>query len=295
MKRGRSLNSAAIFPIVFFVVFAGFPQHSHARNLVERRGYSLQSGNAQPQWETGDRSIWSDITTSVGCVGHVITSPLRWDGGDWTNAGVTTAGVAGSFLLDDEVRSLVARNHTTFSDNVADVGNTYASFQYVGPPAVVLYFSGAALHNKWMRDTGQMLIEAVVTTGAIEVPVGITVGRARPLLNEGSSAFKLFGGTNSNRASFFSGHSMIAFSFSTILSHQINNPWATAGLYALAVLGPYARVYKDKHWFSDTALGAVLGIAVGNSIWQFHHGPATEHCSLSIAPINGGLSLIWQF
>ncbi len=95
-------------------------------------------------------------------------------------------------------------------------------------------------------------------------------------------------------ASFFSGHSMIAFSFSTILSRQIDNTWASIGLYTLAALGPFARLYKDKHWFSDNVLGSVLGVFVGNSIWNWHHNNS-ETADVKIIPLPNSLSVVWVF
>ena len=41
---------------------------------------------------------------------------------------------------------------------------------------------------------------------------------------------------------------------------------STAGLYALAGVTAWSRVYHDNHWFSDTFLGAALGTSVGLAV-----------------------------
>lgn len=236
---------------------------------------------------------------SAGCIGSVLTSPLRWNGRDAAWAGGLALSAGGSFLLDDEVRSLALRNQSQFNDDVVvPVGHLYATVLYVGPSALVMYLAGRAFDDPWVHDTGQMLVESVITIGIVQVPLSIAVGRARPFFNEGNTSFKAFAGTNDDRASFFSGHSMVAFSFSTILSHQIGNTWASIGLYALAALGPYARLYKDKHWFSDTFPGCALGVFAGNSIWEWHQQHKQERGTESgfkILPSPAGVSVVWTF
>ena len=242
-------------------------------------------------------SLSDDVSSTIKCIGNVLTSPLHWDGSDGIIAGGVILGVAGSFLLDDEVRNLVQRNKSSFNEDVlVKIGHPYATVLYVGPAALLVYISGAAFENQWIRKTGQMLVESVITTGIIQLPLSITVGRARPFFNEGNTSFKLFAGTNDNRASFFSGHSMIAFSLSTILARQIDNLWATIGLYSLAALGPFARLYKDKHWFSDTVLGSVLGIFIGQSILKWHNeNDNMDGTNIMITPLRDGLSFTWLF
>ena len=262
------------------------PSDRHADSL-----FALQSGRRLGVQRS---SLSDDLSTSVACVGNVLTTPLRWSGKDALVAGSVVLGTAGAFLLDDEARDLSLRNHSAFAEDVlVEVGHTFSTVLYMGPSALALYFSGVALENQWMRETGQMLTEAVITAGIVQMPVSITVGRARPFFNEGNTSFRAFAGSNDDRASFFSGHSMIAFSFATILSKQIDNTWATIGLYTLATLGPYARLYKDRHWLSDTVLGSALGVFVGNSVWNWHKSESHSSADVRIIPSLNGVSLVW--
>ena len=289
------------FLTLFLLLFSAFGIAQNKTSSYNRLqpAYKLKlSGEHQGILNLNNHySLSEDISTSVKCIGNVLTTPLRWNGKDAIIAGGFVLGTAGSFLLDDEVRDLVQRNKSKLNtDLLVNAGHYYSTVLYVGPAAVLFYFSGAAFNNSWIRKTGQMLIEAVVITGIIQVPLSITIGRARPFFNEGNNSFKLFAGTDDNRASFFSGHSMIVFSFSTILSNQINNTWASAGLYTLAALGPFARLYKDKHWFSDTVLGSALGFFVGRSILKWHNENENDSESdLSIIPFGNRISLLWNF
>jgi membrane-associated phospholipid phosphatase len=242
-------------------------------------------------------SFSDDISSSVHCIGDVLTAPLQWGSNDLIMSGIVITGVAGSFLLDDEIRNLVLKNKSSFNENVLErTGHLYSTVLYVGPAALIFYLSGAVFEDRWVRTTGQMLVEAVIITGIVQIPVGITTGRARPFFNEGNNSFKLFAGTDDNRASFFSGHSMIAFSFSTILAGQIDNTWASIGLYTLASLGPFSRLYKDKHWFSDSILGSALGVFAGKSILNWHRkNDDISGEEFNIIPLPGGVSITWKF
>lgn len=269
----------------------------HGRNTVSLPEHEESPDSLSSQSENRyEPSVSDDILNSAQCVGFVLSSPLRWSGTDALLAGGITLGFGAGVLLDDEVRSLVLRNHSTFNDDgIVPLGNTYATVFYAGPSALALYLSGAALKNQWMRETGQMLLEGVATIGILQVPLSIATGRARPLLNEGNTSFKLFGGADEDRASFFSGHSMVAFTFSTILARQIDNPWVSAGLYTIATLGPFARLYKDKHWFSDVCVGSMLGVLVGNSICDWHQGGGATGSDIGMYPGGQGLVFVWKF
>lgn len=244
---------------------------------------------------TASPSVGDDIMESGRSLGHLLTSPLRWDGNDLLTAGVFFGGLGGSALLDDEARDLVLRNRSRLNDALEPIGNGYATVLYMAPSALLLYISGAAFGSPWLRETGQMLIETSIAIGILQVPLSITLGRARPFLNEGNASFKLFAGKNDDRASFFSGHSMVSFGFSTILAHQIDNPWATVGLYTLAAMGPLARMYIDKHWLSDTFFGALMGVFVGNSIHSWHYPEEGGGSSFLLLPTLNGVSLTMRF
>jgi membrane-associated phospholipid phosphatase len=57
-----------------------------------------------------------------------------------------------------------------------------------------------------------------------------------------------------------SGHTTIAFALATALSDDIKRTWASAGLYTLATGVGWARLNDNRHWLSDVAAGAALGI-----------------------------------
>jgi len=66
--------------------------------------------------------------------------------------------------------------------------------------------------------------------------------------------------------SFPSGHTIAAFTTSSVLAATIKNTYASIALYSLAGLTAYQRIYSNNHWFSDTVLAAIIGTVVGNAL-----------------------------
>ncbi len=66
----------------------------------------------------------------------------------------------------------------------------------------------------------------------------------------------------SDRRSFPSGHSAVAFSGATVLHHEFGHvsPWLSVGGYAVATLTAVDRVRRDRHHWHDVAAGAGIGI-----------------------------------
>jgi membrane-associated phospholipid phosphatase len=53
----------------------------------------------------------------------------------------------------------------------------------------------------------------------------------------------------------------MAFALATSLADDIDRPWAAVGLYTAAGAVGWSRIHDNRHWLSDVAAGAVLGIA----------------------------------
>ena len=96
-----------------------------------------------------------------------------------------------------------------------------------------------------------------------------------------------------------SGHTTAAFALATSLSDDIHRPWASVGLYTLAVGTGAARVIRNAHWISDVAAGAVLGITSArlvNGRWRLFGlrppaillGPDRAGFQWDLGPLRGG-------
>jgi membrane-associated phospholipid phosphatase len=84
----------------------------------------------------------------------------------------------------------------------------------------------------------------------------------------------------------------VAFALATALSDDIHRTWASLGLYSLATGVGWSRLNDNKHWVSDVAGGALVGITSAklvNGHWRvFHLHPP----QILIGPRHAGIA--WQ-
>jgi len=214
---------------------------------------------------TGD-ILDSDGTGFADDFGEVFSFPVNFDGSDWLLTGAVIGGAVVSALwIDEPLKERVTSRRTPFLDGLSSLGDVYGRFRtgyYLG---AALYLGGLAADDEWTRLTGRAVIEAhtfsLLVTGALKA----VAGRSRPYTGDGNMRFNWFEDEN-RRWSFPSGHTTAAFAISSVLSRRIDNPWATAGLYALSCVTMFNRLYDDKHWLSDTIIGAAVGTAVGLAV-----------------------------
>ena len=102
-----------------------------------------------------------------------------------------------------------------------------------------------------------------------------TFGRLRPSQVEEPYEWRPFSGADA----FPSGHTTMAFALATSLANEIRRPWATVGLMVVAAGTGWSRLNDNKHWVSDVAAGATLGVTSAQLIdgrWTvFHLRPPT--------------------
>jgi hypothetical protein len=78
--------------------------------------------------------------------------------------------------------------------------------------------------------------------------------------------------------SFPSGHTSWAFAASTLIVREMHEPsddsfhLVDGLIYLPAAYAAWERVATEKHWASDVAVGAFLGVFVTNWIWDAHYG-----------------------
>ncbi len=235
-----------------------------------------------------DESVFTnDVKTVFQTAGTIFTAPFHFEKKEWIETGVIVAGTALLFTVDNSARPLVQHNQSQFGDNVFAVGRQYGRELYGLSLSGGLYLGGLAFRNHDVRETGMMLFESIVFAGVTTNIIKVLAGRSRPYMNEGTVKFHGFEFDN-DFESLPSGHTTVAFAVSSVLSSQINNTWASVGLYSFATLTAFSRVYHDEHWISDTFLGAVIGNVVGKTVVNLHKRE-DKQTSLLITPSVNGL------
>jgi membrane-associated phospholipid phosphatase len=108
-----------------------------------------------------------------------------------------------------------------------------------------------------------------------------TVGRSRPFMTNGKDPddFHLGKGFSSGDwTSFPSGHTSTAFAAAAAVTNETTRWWPHSTwivgplMYGGATAVGLSRMYHNKHWASDVALGAAIGTFSGRKVVQYQHG-----------------------
>ena len=185
----------------------------------------------------------------------------------WYEALAVAGAISTTFLVDEPLQRYLQRHRSNTSNDIA------SGFRHMGQPEVYATVSlgliggGLIAHRPNLARAGGRLATSIVLTAAEFETIKRITGRARPDSGLGGFHFDPFSGSES----FPSGHASVAFAVAASLADDIHRPWATAGLYTVATGTAYSRLNDDRHWLSDVALGAVLGITTAKLVdghWQ---------------------------
>jgi membrane-associated phospholipid phosphatase len=195
--------------------------------------------------------------------GHVIR---------WWHGVAAVGGLSALMLLDHPVQRYAQRNSGTGADNVSDVVRHFGQPEVYGTVTVGLVAAGLMTHRPEVTRAGGRLALSLVLAGA-----GVDA--------DGFSPF-------SGQAALPSGHTAVAFALATSLADDLHRPWATVGLYGMATAVGWSRINDNKHWLSDVAAGALVGVTsakLASGRWRIF---GLRPPSILVGP--GGMGLGWR-
>jgi hypothetical protein len=132
-----------------------------------------------------------------------------------------------------------------------------------------------------LADLGLHGTEAVMFAQGVTFVLKGTVGRSRPFLTNAKDPddFHLGKGFSSGDwTSFPSGHTSTAFAAAAAVTNETTRWWPRSTwivgplMYGGATAVGLSRMYHNKHWASDVALGAAIGTFSGRKVVQYQHG-----------------------
>lgn len=194
-------------------------------------------------------------------------------------AGATVA----LFPLDQHIAQHL-HNPSTPTNNF--LGHAATGVEYIASPGAYviggsLYAIGRIGHFDRLADLGWHGTEAVIVGDVVTGLLKGTLGRARPYVSNDTNPrdFKFGGGFSSSedRTSFPSGHTTDAFSAAAAVTAETSKWWPHSTwiigpvMYGGATLVGLSRMYHNRHWASDVALGAAIGTFSGRKVVQFNH------------------------
>lgn len=185
------------------------------------------------------------------------------------------AGIAAAAASVDGTTS-GAMSGTRALDRPFDPGQTIggARFQLVG--ALGTYGVGLATKSPRVSSFGSDLLQAQIVSQTITAGIKMAARRTRP---------------DGTMYSFPSGHSSVSFASATVVQRHFG--WK-AGLAAYGVASYVAasRIQEKRHFLSDVAFGATIGILAGRAV-TIGAGEHRFAVSPMAAPGGGGVSFTW--
>lgn len=203
----------------------------------------------------------------VDALGDVRRLP-SWRNITWLGAGLSAAAV--SHPADGTVSRAFSSVRTDSFRPGAIIGATPAMLG----GAFATYAAGRALHRPRAMSLGADLVRAQVLAELLTVGVKQSVRRSRP---EGEGF------------SFPSGHTAVSFSTATVLHHHFG--WKVGAVaYGVASYVAASRVQMRRHYLSDVAFGATVGIVAGRTVTVGRHPLVLSPFA---TPGGGGVLLTW--
>ncbi|WP_195715159.1 phosphatase PAP2 family protein [Ancylomarina sp. 16SWW S1-10-2] len=168
-------------------------------------------------------------------------------------------GILGSaFLLDEVVKDGMTHNQTGFMDNFTDISNEFGEKKYMAPATLATWAIATAINDERLATTAMNSAKALICGAVLTESAKFIAGRSRPDMNRGSMHFDAFNGTENGLKSFPSGHAFVAWSVFTPFAQEYSK-W----IYVIPASVSLARMYRNRHWFSDVILGGGIGYFAG--------------------------------
>ena len=228
--------------------------------------------------------------------GNILTSPIRWNLQDWLTASLVVGVTGGLMFVDEDIRDETQSSRSSFSDDLAKVGEAFGNGGYAIPSLGALYLAGHIMINDKAKLAALLSFESFVISGAFTLVLKHSAGRARPTNKNESDNWE--GPNFDGGVSFSSGHTATAFSIATIIANEYDNHAIVPPLaYGLAFLTGWSRINDNKHWASDVFFGAAMGYFTSKALLKYHEGPGPSR--LAIMPMIGkdvkGVTAYYQF
>jgi hypothetical protein len=228
---------------IFTVTFAGAAAPAHAQEAVALPA-TIQS--AQPgASSTTSASVPSFSQLFKSAVTDVRDLPSR-ESIVWLGVGAAASLVAHQH--DTRVTNSFTGSRTM--EETFESGSTIGGMPFQLSGALATYALGRAAGSSRVAQVGADLFRAQVLSQVMTQSIKFTARRTRP---DGTSL------------SFPSGHTSATFASATVLQRHFG--WK-AGIpaYAVATYVATSRLEEKRHFLSDVAFGAVLGIVAGRSV-----------------------------
>ncbi|MCC6471211.1 MAG: phosphatase PAP2 family protein [Alphaproteobacteria bacterium] len=226
-----------------------------------------------------------------------VTAPLRFDTADWIKTGAFLVAAGGAYMADERLHKFFHDHRSTASDDLAAIGYRLGDSKTIIAGSLGGYVVGYGLatmnggNDYRIRETSLLVLQSFALSELLAEGAKRATGRERPDTTDDHSNWR------SGGKSFFSGHTVNAFSTASVISEQYDEIWVAPLAYGLAGLVAWSRLNDNAHWTSDVVVGAGVGYAVGKLVTHF--SPFREQSGVSLSPLGvpggGGVQVGFRF
>jgi hypothetical protein len=241
------------------------------------------------------KRIGRDLELGVRDILHVWASPFHADRDEWLTFAGSAALVGATLVIDDDVdRAMMRHPNSVFMQSLEPFREGHdsgllnlGSGKRLQPLSGVLYLLGFAFDSRALRDAGIGCASTQQANILVHHGSYAIVSRERPSTADDQYELELGRGPWSHH-SFYGGHAGNIMGCVTYWNERFDLGLAEPALYVLAVAVGMGRVADQRHWFSDTITGMLVGHAFGRVIARRARARAQPAGNESVAP-NGAL------
>ena len=241
----------------------------------------LLAGTARAEpWYRGEHANNRFLHLSITAVGlsvypftgHLEDVECNWCGGPNS----IDSGVRDALRLSEDGRNAAA----TASNISAYLMSPAASF------GLVLFGTLDTPSSDLFIDDMLPIVETMVITQWVTRVIKFSVARRRPYAHFTSER-----DPGEDNVSFISGHTSFAFALATSAGHIAHvrgykiEPYVWATGITFGVTTAYLRIAADRHYFTDTVAGALVGVTAGLTV------PLLMRRNIEVAPTRNGIAI----
>ena len=174
-----------------------------------------------------------------------------------------------TFSTDGGIRTAIQGHHSGFRNSVAGVGNTFGNSKLIFPALFFMTVGAKVAGSPDLYDGSWRSFRSAALATSTTLVLKSLIGRRRPDVNP-HDPYR-FNPISFTFNSFPSGHTTVAFSLATSLAMETKSRADDVLLYGLAASTAFGRMHVDKHWASDTVVGAAIGILAARYVRRHDH------------------------
>ena len=206
----------------------------------------------------------------------LVKQPKNWKSSDWLKLAGAASISYGMMHFDAQIRSIALENKDHQNSVIVEFGRIWGEPLTTLALGSLFYIHGSAAENSANKKLGFEIGEAAFYSTLVTMVLKFGFGRERPRQTSDPFSFHPFSFDGDEFLSFSSGHTVLAFSMSTVLAKNTNNDFLKIAYYVPAFLTAFSRVYQNHHWTSDVIMGGFLGYIIADFVTKLHKENRSE-------------------